>query len=134
MPLHWPAGVKISTLPVGVGVDSSLRLLAWGCRRSNPGGSRPSLHPPLFRAGGCALILYNFESKMQNRVSATPVYATTMLTVPGAVDTCLLPVSVCTILPCPVRHCRKKYSHSASWNACLGSYNGKITTLNCEYM
>ena len=27
--------------------------------------SRPSLHPPLFRAGGCALILYNFESKMQ---------------------------------------------------------------------
>ena len=41
-------------------------MLAWGCRRSNPGGSRPSLHPPLFRAGGCAQILYNFESKMQN--------------------------------------------------------------------
>ena len=60
------AGVNISTLPVGVGVDSSLRMLAWGCRRSNPGGSRPSLHPPLFRAGGCALILYNFESKMQS--------------------------------------------------------------------
>ena len=46
------AGVKISTLPVGVGVDSSLRMLAWGCRRSNPGGSRPSLHPPFVPSGG----------------------------------------------------------------------------------
>ena len=48
------AGVKISTLPVGVGVDSSLRMLAWGCRRSNPGGSRPSLHPPFVPSGGVA--------------------------------------------------------------------------------
>ena len=61
LPLHvfessfvWPAGVKISTSPVGVGVDSSLRLLAWGCRRSNPGGSRPSLHPPFVPSGGSA--------------------------------------------------------------------------------
>ena len=46
------AGVKISTLPVGVGVDSSLRMLAWGWRRSNPGGSRPSLHPPFVPSGG----------------------------------------------------------------------------------
>ena len=46
------AGVKISTLPVGVGVDSSLRMLAWGWRRSNPGGSRPSLHPTFVRSGG----------------------------------------------------------------------------------
>ena len=60
------AGVKISISPVGVGVDSSLRMLAWGCRRSNPGGSRPSLHPPFVASGGCALILYNFESKMQS--------------------------------------------------------------------
>ena len=61
------AGGKISILPVGVGVDSSLRMLAWGCPRSNPGGVWPlSPPPPLFRAGGCALILYNFESKMQS--------------------------------------------------------------------
>ena len=46
------AGVKISISPVGVGVDSSLRMLAWGCRRSNPGGSRPSLHPPFVPSGG----------------------------------------------------------------------------------
>ena len=46
------AGVKISTSPVGVGVDSSLRMLAWGYRRSNPGGSRPSLHPPFVPSGG----------------------------------------------------------------------------------
>ena len=51
------AGVKISTSPVGVGVDSSLRMLAWGCRRSNPGGLAPLSTPPLFRAGGCALIM-----------------------------------------------------------------------------
>ena len=62
------AGVNISTLPVGVGVDSSLRMLAWGCRRSKPGGSCPSLHPSLFRAGGCAQILYNFESKIQRHI------------------------------------------------------------------
>ena len=61
------AGVKISTSPVGVGIDLSLRMLAWGCRRGNPGGSRPSLHPPLYsERGGCALILYNFESKVQS--------------------------------------------------------------------
>ena len=42
-------------------------MLAWGCRRSNPGGGlAPLSTPPLFRAGGCALILYNFESKMQS--------------------------------------------------------------------
>ena len=46
------AGVKISTSPVGVGVDSSLRMLACCCRRSNPGGSRPSLHPPFVPSGG----------------------------------------------------------------------------------
>ena len=46
------AGVKISTLPVGVGVDWSLRMLAWGCRRSNPGGSRLSLHTPFVPSGG----------------------------------------------------------------------------------
>ena len=44
-------------------------MLAWGCRRSNPGGGlAPLSTPPLFRAGGCALILYNFESKMQKLI------------------------------------------------------------------
>ena len=60
------AGVKISTLPVGVGVDSSLRMLAWGCRRSNPGGLAPPSTPLWSERGGYAPILYNFESKMQS--------------------------------------------------------------------
>ena len=48
------AGVKISTSPVGVGVDSSLRMLAWGCRRSNPGGGWPLSPPPLCSERGGA--------------------------------------------------------------------------------
>ena len=48
---NW-AGVKVSTWPVGVGVDSGLRMLAWGCRAATPGGSGPSLHPPFVPSGG----------------------------------------------------------------------------------
>ena len=46
--------VKVSTSPVGVGVDSSLRMLAWGCRHSNPGGVWPLSPPPLCSERGGA--------------------------------------------------------------------------------
>ena len=45
------AGLKGSTLPVGMEVDSGLRTIAWGCCWSSP-GALPLSPPPVPRAGG----------------------------------------------------------------------------------
>jgi len=39
------AGVESSVSPVGLGVDSSIRMLARGCRWGSPGGVTPSPTP-----------------------------------------------------------------------------------------
>ena len=55
MMFSMEAGVESSMSLVGLGVDSSIRVLAWGCSWGSPGGS-PPLQPPFLRAGGRALI------------------------------------------------------------------------------
>ena len=45
------AGVESSTSPVGMEVDSRVRMLAWGCCWGNPGGS-PLSPPPRSGRGG----------------------------------------------------------------------------------
>ena len=77
LPLHvfessfmWPAGWRQGFDIASWGwswlefTDASVGLPAPQPR----GGLAPLSTPPLFRAGGCALILYNFESKMQRLV------------------------------------------------------------------
>ena len=45
-PFEFSAGVESSTMPVGIGVASSLRTLTRGLLLERPQGACPSLHPP----------------------------------------------------------------------------------------